>query len=832
MGLFIDDLRYAVRSCAKRPGFTAVILLTLGLGIGSSVAIFSVANAVLFRPLPYEDPEELVLVWNRLPATNVSRSLVSGPDFLDYRNETTLFEGFAGAFALQGTITGDGPAEEIMAAWTSENIFEILGVAPMLGRDFTLEDAAPIDFDDFTNPNATLAPGAVILTYGFWQRRFGSDPSVVGRTIQLDGLGSVVVGILPEDFHIYLPADAGMPTNIDAWRVIPSNFAENARDAAWLTVVTRLKDGVPIERAQEEMDALAQRLREQYQHHANTNMQIVLNGMHQDVVNHARPVLLSLLAVVGFVLLIACSNVANLLLVRAASRGREIAVRAALGGGKGQIIRQMLTESGVLATGGALLGLLLAWWGVRLLAALGPDNLPRLEEVAIDGPVLLFTLVAAVASALIFGVVPALKAASPNLANALKERGSDSGGVRGNKVRTVLVVSEVALSLVLLIGAGLMVRSFAELRNVDPGFDPENVLTFSTPLSFFTYSDRDQRADFMNQLSDRIAALPGVQAVGGVTPLPLGGGDQYSVSSYGLETATEEEWLSNKADYKAVLPGYFEAMGIRLIAGRTIERADNEAEALNVAVIDRKLADKVWPGGDPLGKELVAERFSTEEFGLVREPMRIVGVVENVRGESLAFEGRETLYVPFRFSPWLSATMTVRATAGTLAGLLPLARREVAALDPEIPVSAVRFMDSYVDDAMAQTRFLLTLIGIFSGMALLLASLGLYGVISYSVRQRTREIGVRITFGAHDSDIIRLILKQGLTLGAMGVLVGLVVAFFGTRIATSLLVGVSTTDPITFLGVPIVLLIVTAIASYIPARRAIRIDPVEALTTE
>lgn len=832
MGLFFEDLRYAVRSFARRPGFTAVILLTLGLGIGSNVAIFSVANAVLFRQLPYEAPEELVLVWNRLPATNVARSLISGPDFLDYRNETTLFEGFAGAFALKGTITGEGPPEEIMAAWTSENMFGILGVTPALGRDFTLEDAAPIDFEDFTNPNAELAPGAVILTDGFWRRRFGGDPSVVGRTIEMDGLGSVVIGVLPADFRIYLPADAGMPTNIDAWRVIPSNFAENARDAAWLTVVTRLKDGVPLERAQEEMDALSQRLREQYQHHANTNMQIVLAGMHRDVVNHARPVLLSLLGVVGFVLLIACSNVANLLLVRAASRGREIAVRAALGGGKGQIIRQMLTESGVLAVGGALLGLLLAWWGVRLLAAMGPDNLPRLEEVAIDGPVLLFTLGAAVASALIFGAVPALKAASPNLANALKERGSDSGGVKGNKVRTALVVSEVALSLVLLIGAGLMVRSFAELRNVEPGFNPESVLTFSTALSFFTYPDPDTRADFMNQLTDRVASLPGVQSVGGVTPLPLGGGDQYSVSSYGLESATEEEWLSNKADYKSVLPGYFETMGIRLVAGRFLERADNEAEALNVAVIDRKLADKIWPGGDPIGKELVAEHFTAEEFGLVRAPMRVVGIVENVRAESLAYEGRETLYVPFRFSPWLPVTFTVRGGAGGLSGLLPQVRQEIAALDPEIPVSTVRFMDSYVSDAMAQTRFLLTLIGIFAAMALLLASLGLYGVISYSVRQRTREIGVRITFGAGDGDILRLILRQGLTLGLMGVGVGLVVAFFGTRVATSLLVGVSATDPLTFVGIPVVLLIVTVAASYIPARRAIRVDPVEALTTE
>ena len=526
MTVFFEDVRYALRSFYKRPGFTAAILLTLGLGIGSNVAIFSVANAVLFRPLPYSSPEELVLVWNRLLATDVPRALVSGPDFLDYRSESTSFEGLAGAFAVAGTLTGEGRAEQVMSAWITPNLFQVLGVAPMLGRDFEVEDEAPVDFELFLDPTADVPPGVVILSYGLWQRRFGSDPGVLGRTVQMDGQGSVIVGVLRPDFRIYLPADAGMPTDIDTWRVIPSNLAADfPRDAGWLTVVARLQTGITPERAQQEMDALALRLREQYQDHANTNMHIVVNSMHRDVVDHARPVLLALLIAAGFVLLIACSNVANLLLVRATSRGREIAVRAALGGGRGRIIRQMLTESGVLATAGALLGLLLAWWGIRVLVAMRPGSLPRLESVEIDGTVLLFTAGAAVLAALVFGAAPALRAASTDLADALKERGSETGGIRGNKLRTALVVSEVGLSMVLLIGAGLMVRSFAKLQQVEPGFESENVVTFSVPLPMFKYPQPDARADFVNRLRGRLENLPAVEEVGGVTPLPLAGGD-------------------------------------------------------------------------------------------------------------------------------------------------------------------------------------------------------------------------------------------------------------------------------------------------------------------
>jgi putative ABC transport system permease protein len=829
MSLFLHDVRYAVRSFARRPGFTAVVVSTLALGIGSNVAIFGVANAVLFQPLPYANPERLALVWTQ--TTNQPRALVSGPDFIDYRNETTLFEGFAGAVAQTAAITGEGRAEEITVGYSTANLFDILGVAPFMGRAFEPADEAPIDPALFLDPNASLPPGTMVISYGLWQRRFGGDPGVIGKTVQIDGTGSVIVGVLPPIFRIYLPEDAGMPTNIDAWGVIPSNFSDAARDAAWLTVVTRLKDGVTMEQAQQQMDVLASQLREQYQDHANGNMHIAVNSMHRDVVEHARPVLLALLGAVGLVLLIACANVANLLLVRAAAREREIAVRAALGSGRGRIVGQMLTESGLLAVAGAAVGVVLAWWWGRIMIAMRPDTLPRFEQFSIDGTVLLFAVAATAVATLIFGLAPALRAVNPNLATALRDRGSDSGGASGNKLRTALVVAEVALSLVLLIGTGLMFRTFAKLHAVSPGFQPDNVLTFNLSVPVFKYRDPDVRNDVFTRIQTRIEALPGIDAVGATNPLPLAGGDQYAIGSYGLSESTEEEWRSNKADYRGIVPGYLEAMDIPIVAGRSLESADNRGGVLDVAVIDENLAQRLWPDGDAVGKEVRVERFSFQTFGMERVPLRVVGVAGHVRSQSLAAEGRSAIYYPYRFFPWFPLSFTVRSSASPT-GLVQAIRREVEAVDPDIPVSKVRMMQEYIDDALAQTRFALTLIGVFAGAALVLASVGLYGVITYSVRQRTREIGVRIAFGAPAKAVLKLVVGQGLMLALGGLGVGLVAAFAATRLVSGLFYGVTAADPITFVGVSVVLIAVSMVASYLPARRATRIDPVVALRDE
>jgi putative ABC transport system permease protein len=827
----LRDVKYAIRSFARRPLFTGVIVLTLALGIGSNVAIFSVANAVLFRPLPFADPEELAFVWNRLPATNVARSLVSGPDFKDYQTETTQFEGFAGAVAITGTLTGDGPPEQITNAYVTWNLLDLLGVRPILGRAHAAEDAFAIDPQQFGSPNPDLPPGKVVLSYGLWQRRFGGDPSVIGRTILMDGWGSVVVGVLPRDFRIYLPADAAMPTNIDAWGVLPSNISDFERQAAWLTVVARVKNGVTVEQAQQDMDRLAARLRETHQFHATQNLQIVVAGMHRDVVSHARPAVLALLGAVGFVLLIACANTANLLLVRASVRGREIAVRAAIGSARRRIVAQMLTESLVLAAGGTVLGLGLAWQGIRVIKALSPANLPRMETVAIDARAFLFAAAVGVVAAVVFGLAPALRAVRGNLADGLRDRGTDTGGVRGNKLRTVLVVSEVTLSVVLLVGAGLMVRSFAAIQKVDPGFDAQNVVTFNAPVQFLRYLTSQSRATFVNQLGDRLAGIPGVEAVGGVTPLPLAGGEQYSVGSYGRTGDADDVYRANKADYKAVLPGYFEAMRIQLVSGRTLVRSDNEAQALDVAVIDLKLARRVFGDENPLGAQLLMDHFNEQTFSMERLPVTIVGVVANVRSGSLAAESRETIYVPYVFQAFLPLTFVVR-TAVDPASLVPRIRTEVNALDPDVPVAGVATLESWVTKARAQTRFLLALITTLAGLALALAALGLYGVISYSARQRTREIGVRVALGATDRDVVRLILGHGMTVAGIGIALGLAASVALTRVVTRYLVGVTATDPITLAGVPVVLLAVSAVASYLPARRASIVDPVHALREE
>ncbi len=828
MTSFFRDLRYAVRSFTQRIGFTTVVVVTLALGIGSNVAIFSVANAVLFQPLPYQDPERLVLVWNRSSNAEAGRRLVSGPDYLDYKDQATMLEDFAGAFAINGTITGEGRAEQLMMGWSTTNLFKVLGVRPILGRDFSEEDATPIDPKDFLDPNVKIPPGHLILSYGLWQQRFGGDPQVLGRSVELDGHANTVVGVLPRDFRIYLPADAGMPTNVDVWRVLPIDFDTNPREAEWLTVVARLKGGVTLDQAQAEMDALAARLREQYQFHANAGLQIELNSMHNDVVRHVRLRLIALVVAGGFVLLIACFNVANLMLARAAGRQGEIAVRAALGGGQGRIIRQMLIESGVLSAAAGVAGLALAWGGIRILLAMRPENLPRLEQISLDARVLWFALGITLLSAVVFGLVPALKSASPNLVNALKERGSEMGGLKGNKLRMALVVVEVALSLVLLIGAGLLLRSFAALQQVEPGFQPDNVLTFSVPLPAFEYREAQGRTDFYLRLRQRILALPGVEAAGTVTPLPLAGGDQYYVFSYGPIDVTEDEWNRNKADYRWGLPGYHEAMGIRLLAGRYMSEADNQEGTLDIVLVDEALARKTWPDEDPVGKQLYVEHFKVEDFSLERILVQVVGVVGNVRSESLAADGREAIYFPLRSFAYAPQNFAVRASANPL-GLVKAVRSQVEAIDPDVPVADMRLMQAYLTGAMAQTRFTLTLITSFAVLALVLASIGLYGVISYSVHQRTQEIGVRMAFGAQQGNILRLVVGQGMILALSGVGIGLLAASLFFRLVSSLFFDVTATDPATFAGISILLFGITTVASYVPARRAMKVDPLEAL---
>ena len=827
----LQDVRFALRSFRKRPGFAAVIVVTLALGIGANTAIFTVVNSVLLRPLPYGDADQLTLVWGRMTSTGVERAPWSGPDLLDFRERSESFEEFAAAFGLNSTLTGDFEPEPVAMGMATSNFFDVLQVVPTLGRNFEVADELNLDPQEFFDPSANLPPGVAILSHEIWTRRFGGDSTVIGRVVQVNGQGMTVVGVAPKGFRLFLPADAAMPSVIDVWIVVPMDLSKQTRDQQAFAVVGRLKAGVQASQAQEEMDAIAAQFRAENQFHANVGMEIDVVPMLQDVVGHVEPILFALLGSVGFVLLIACANVANLLLVRAQGRQREIAVRAALGGGRSRIVRQMLTESALLALLGGGLGLLVAVVGMDLMFALKPENLPRVESIGIDGAVLTFVLGASAVAALLFGALPALQSSKPDLNSSLKEHGHGLPGGH-QRMRSTLVVGEVALSLILLIGSGLMVRSFVELQRVQPGFDAENALTFNVALPFFKYSAPGASTNVHLQIAREIRALPGVESVGAVTPLPLAGGGQFWFGPYALTEANEEEWSRNEGDYRPSTPGLFEAMGTRLLAGRALTEADTRVDAYPVVVVDEKMAAAAWPGESPVGKRVMIMRPSFEDgAGFARYWAEVVGLVEHVRYDDVRTDGRETIYIPH--SEWVFADLNyvVRASVD-LATLSEPIRQIIRNADPDVPVAAPVPLKSFVDEALAPTRFALVLIGVFAGVAVVLSSIGLYGVISYSVRQRTHELAIRMAFGADQRGLIRMVLRHGLMLTAAGVGVGVIGSLLLTRLISGLLYGVTATDPLTYLSITALLGVVALAACYIPAVRATRVAPVEALRVE
>jgi putative ABC transport system permease protein len=820
MSTFLQDLRYGWRKLARSPGFTAVAVLTLALGIGANSAIFSVVNAVLLQPLPYGDPERLVLVWNRMESTGFPKAPVAPPDVVDYRRQTRSFVGFAATDNVSdAALTGDGEPEQIKLASVTANFFDLLQTPPLLGRTFAEPDAAPFPPGLFNDPEAVIPSTALVLSNGLWRRRFGADPTAVGRTLRVNGQPMEVVGVMPPGFELLMPADAGMPTDIDAWAPLRLDLSEGARDQQFLRVIARLRAGVTLEQAQAELDAVAARQREQFQFHRNMGMHVLVVPMHRDVVGHVRPALLALVAAVAFVLLIACANVANLLLARATLRRREMAVRAALGAGRWRIARQVLTEGLLLSLLGGVAGLALARAGLSALLALRPPDLPRVAEIGIDGRVLAFTVGATALAALLFGLAPALSTSLGRAGDALKERAGTGGGLR---LRSSLVVVEVALSLLLLVGAGLMLKSFWQLVQVRPGFDPEGVLTYKLSLPFAEYGQAGERIGFFQQLEQRVAGLPGVEAVGAVFPLPLAG--RFWTGPYGRVEDPPEEWSKNEASFRVITPGYFRAMGIRQVAGRPFEPAD-VADRREVAVVDVRMANRLWPGRSPVG-----ERLGIDLFGNALR-LEVVGVVESVRHDDLTAEDRETVYLPQHLFPWVPMTVAVRS-AGSPAALVGPVRAEVRRLDDGLPVYAVAPMAEYVASARAASRFTLVLIAVFAGAALLLAAVGLFGVISYSVRQRRREIGIRIALGAQRSSILRLIVGRGLLLILLGLALGLAAAPALSRMLSGLLFEVEPSDPGTFAAVATLLVAVAVAASYLPARRATEVDPTESLRPE
>jgi putative ABC transport system permease protein len=820
METLLKDIRYGIRSLAKHPGFALIAVTTLALGIGANTAIFSVVNAVLLRPLPFAEPDRLVYIWQTHPLgkrLGIEQLPTSNADFLDWQEQSNLFEGMSMLDSWGGNLTGGDAPEHIDGARVSVNLLSLLRARPLLGRDFTAEEAEP-------GKNR-----AVMLSHGLWQRRYGGDLNVVGQQIQIDGQVFTIQGVMGPDF--VFPKNVGLPDyfsfdRTDVW--LPIALTEEQRKnrgSHHLGVVARLKPGVTLAQAQSQMAAISKNIEQQNPEEAK-DWGATVNLVHEQVVGSSRKAILILLGAVGFVLLIACANVASLLLARATSRQREIAIRTALGAGRLRIMRQLLTESILLSLAGGTLGVLLASWSVKLLLTRSPGRLPRLTEIRIDTRVLLFTFAVSVLTGMLFGLVPALQASKTDLNESLKESGRSAMGGRGRqRARSMLVIVEVALSLVLLVGAGLLIKSFVRLQNVNPGFAPDHLLTVNLALPQTKYKDDAQIAQFFKQVVERVHALPGVEAAAAISHLPLSGQEELDDFTIEGRPSPIDASQIQTADLRAITPDYFRAMKIPLLNGRSFSEQDRADTPYSI-IIDEPFARRFFPGEDPVGKRL-GEQGARTDHGFAT----IVGVVGGVKHTDLKTEARPTMYLVAAQSTWQYMTLVIRS-ANDPAALAPLVRREVWAVDKDQPLSEITTMDQLFAKAVAPQRFNMLLVGLFATLALTLAAIGIYGVIAYSVTQRAQEMGVRLALGASSRDILALVIGQAMRTALLGVGLGMVAAFALTRVMSSLLFEVSATDPLVFTGLSVLLTGVALIASYIPARRATRVDPLVALRYE
>jgi putative ABC transport system permease protein len=824
--MWIKDLLHSARGLKNSPLFALAAVVTIALGIGASTAIFSVVNAVLLQPLPYRDPGTLVLVASDMRVRHVSDFPLSPPDYDDLRRGAAAFQDFAAVNTGQVVVSGDNAEpEQVRIAGITPNFFRMLGGRIEAGRDFTDADATP---PPAAQPQSGPAaqpvppPAIAVVSNEFWKRRYGADPNLIGRSIDMGNGKALIVGVLDPGFELLFAPRLGLERLPDLWTAMRIDYRNSSRNDVFLQAVGRLKPGVSVQTAQSQVDRVAADLRRQFPIKQTAGLYFRVAPMQEDLVKDVRPAILALMGAVIFLLLIACANVGNLQLVRAASRGRELAVRAALGGNRWDLVRQMLAESLLLAAAGALLGLGLARLGIDLLISLGPRNLPRLDSVAIDTRVLAFAALAGLVSAVAFGIMPALRASRPDIADVLRASGRTSGLSGSQFLRNAVVTAEVALSFVLLIGSGLMVRSFVELTRVDPGFDPQGILTFRLPVT--TARGVQQRAAFMNDIRERMRHLPGVKSVTAAFAMPLDG--PASPVRWGKEEALADPGRYQAADVHIVLPGYFETLRTPLVEGRTFTEADN-AGGGKYLIIDRMLAAKAFPHQAAVGKRLLT-RIRTKD----PEWFEVIGVVAHQRNESLAADGREGLYVTDGYMQFGTATRWALRTEGDPMQVAPLVRAEIAKFDKRLAVDEVMPFAGYVERAKAQTRFALVLIGVFAAIAALLAAVGLYGVLSSSVKQRTAEIGLRMALGAGPGSIFQLVVSQGLRLSAAGIGLGIIGALALTQMMSSMLVGVKPTDPVTFGGMALFFFAIASLASWMPARRAAGLDPTVALREE
>jgi putative ABC transport system permease protein len=799
-----QDIKYGLRTLLAKPGFTLIAVVTLALGIGATSTIFSFVNGILLRPLPYQDSERLVLIDETAVNRGVSSMGVSFPNFVDWREQNQVFTGVAAyddrSFSLTG---GSGEPEQLPGGIVSANTFEILGVTPQLGRSFRPEEDGPDEAD------------VVILSHGLWERRFGANPGIINQSIVVNNRPRTVIGVMPLGFKF--------PETAELWLPLTPEVKGWTRNDHGISAVGRLKPGMSLEQAQADMSAVARRIEEQNPV-TNEGAGVNLIPLRDGLVGGYRKALLLLLGVVGLVLAVACANVANLLLARASARQRELAVRAALGASRWRVFRQLLTESLLLGAAGGALGLLLAVWGLDLLLAAIPVDLPFWMKFTLDWRVLGFAAGMSLLTSLVFGVAPALQASRIDLNETLKEGGRGGAGASRHRLRRALVIAEVALSLILLISAGLMMRSFLRLQQVNPGLKAENVLTLRVSLPNAKYDVPEKREDFFKQLLERARALPGVESAGAISYLPLSGagwGRSLTVEGYPVLPVGQAPSIN----HCVITPDYFRAMGITLLEGRDFLDTDTR-NAAKVVIVDERLAREYWPNASPLGKRI---RFGPPEDN---EPWHeIVGVVGEVKSDSLNRSQRKSVYLPHAQISIGGMALAVR-TRSNPESLVTAVRSQVRELDPNQPVTAVRTMSEVLSRSVWQPRLYAILFGVFAAVALLLATVGIYGVMSYAVTQRTHEIGIRMALGAQRADVLRLVIRQGMWLALVGVGIGVLASLGLTRLMQSLLFGVGATDPVTFAGVAALLIAAALIACYIPARRATKVDPMIALRYE